>query len=241
MTKKLILISSLIFSTLNSNAQLNSLKKGLEAKSPIKTGTTNLTEDEVSRGLKEALNKGIEKGVSQLSASDGYLKDISVKIPMPEEASIIENKLRAIGQGKLVDDVVESMNRAAEDAANSAKELFITAIKNLTLKDVMNILNGKEDAATQYLSKSTRTDLTTKFTPIIKTSLDKVGATQKWEIMVNTYNKIPLVKKLNPNLVEYSTEKAIDGLFIKVAEQEKAIRSNPASRTSDLLKKVFSK
>lgn len=241
MTKKLILISSLIFSTLNSNAQLNSLKKGLEAKSPIKTGTTNLTEDEVSRGLKEALNKGIEKGVSQLSASDGYLKDISVKIPMPEEASIIENKLRAIGQGKLVDDVVESMNRAAEDAANSAKELFITAIKNLTLKDVMNILNGKEDAATQYLSKSTRTDLTTKFTPIIKTSLDKVGATQKWEIMVNTYNKIPLVKKLNPNLVEYSTEKAIDGLFIKVAEQEKAIRSNPESRTSDLLKKVFSK
>lgn len=241
MTKKLILISSLIFSTLNSNAQLNSLKKVLEAKSPIKTGTTNLTEDEVSRGLKEALNKGIEKGVSQLSASDGYLKDISVKIPMPEEASIIENKLRAIGQGKLVDDVVESMNRAAEDAANSAKELFITAIKNLTLKDVMNILNGKEDAATQYLSKSTRTDLTTKFTPIIKTSLDKVGATQKWEIMVNTYNKIPLVKKLNPNLVEYSTEKAIDGLFIKVAEQEKAIRSNPESRTSDLLKKVFSK
>ena len=107
MTKKLILISSLIFSTLNANAQLNALKKGLEAKSPIKTGTTNLTEDEVSRGLKEALNKGIEKGVSQLSASNGYLKDISVKIPMPEEASIIENKLRAIGQGKLVDDVVE--------------------------------------------------------------------------------------------------------------------------------------
>lgn len=239
MTKKLILISSLIFSTLNANAQLNALKKGLEAKSPIKTGTTNLTEDEVSRGLKEALNKGIEKGVSQLSASNGYLKDISVKIPMPEEASIIENKLRAIGQGKLVDDVVESMNRAAEDAANSAKELFITAIKNLTLKDVMNILNGNEDAATQYLSKSTRTDLTTKFTPIIKTSLDKVGATKNWKLMVNTYNKIPLVKKLNPDLVEYSTNKAIDGLFIKVAKEELEIRKNPSARTSDLLRKVF--
>ena len=240
MTKKIILISSLIFSSLNANAQLNALKKGLEAKSPIKTGTSSLSEDEVAKGLKEALNKGIEKGVDQLSATDGYLKDLSVKIPMPDEASVIESKLRAIGQGKLVDNVIESMNRAAEDAANSAKELFITAIKNLTLKDVMNILNGNEDAATQYLSKSTRTDLTTKFTPIIKTSLDKVGATHKWEIMINTYNKIPLVKKLNPDLVEYSTGKAIDGLFIKVAEQEKEIRSNPASRTSDLLKKVFS-
>jgi len=179
MPKKIILISSLIFSSLNANAQLNVLKKGLEAKSPIKTGTSSLSEDEVAKGLKEALNKGIEKGVDQLSATDGYLKDLSVKIPMPDEASVIESKLRAIGQGKLVDNVIESMNRAAEDASSSAKELFVVAIKNLTLKDVMNILNGNDDAATQYLSASTRTDLALKFTPIIKTSLDKVGATKK--------------------------------------------------------------
>ena len=241
MTKKIILISSLIFSSLNANAQLNVLKKGLEAKSPIKTGTSSLSEDEVAKGLKEALNKGIEKGVDQLSATDGYLKDLSVKIPMPDEASVIESKLRAIGQGKLVDNVIESMNRAAEDASSSAKELFVVAIKNLTLKDVMNILNGNDDAATQYLSASTRTDLALKFTPIIKTSLDKVGATKNWELMVNAYNKIPLVKKLNPDLVEYSTNKAIDGLFIKVAQQEKEIRNNQSSRTTDLLKKVFSK
>ena len=241
MTKKIILISSLIFSNLNANAQLNVLKKGLEAKSPIKTGTSSLSEDEVAKGLKEALNKGIEKGVDQLSATDGYLKDLSVKIPMPDEASVIESKLRAIGQGKLVDNVIESMNRAAEDASSSAKELFVVAIKNLTLKDVMNILNGNDDAATQYLSALTRTDLALKFTPIIKTSLDKVGATKNWELMVNAYNKIPLVKKLNPDLVEYSTNKAIDGLFIKVAQQEKEIRNTPSSRTTDLLKKVFSK
>lgn len=241
MTKKIILISSLIFSSLNANAQLNALKKGLEAKSPIKTGTSSLSEDEVAKGLKEALNKGIEKGVDQLSATDGYLKDLSVKIPMPDEASVIESKLRAIGQGQLVDDVIESMNRAAEDASSSAKELFVVAIKNLTLTDVMNILNGNDDAATQYLSASTRTDLSIKFTPIIKTSLDKVGATKNWKLMVNTYNKIPLVKKLNPDLVEYSTNKAIDGLLIKVAQQEKEIRNNPSSRTTDLLKKVFSK
>lgn len=239
MTKKVILMSSLIFSTLNANAQLNALKKGLEAKSPIKTGTSSLSEDEVGKGLKEALNKGIDKGVSQLSAEGGYLKDLSVKIPMPEEAKMIENKLRAIGQDKLVDDVVESINKAAEDAANSSKELFINAVKSLTLKDVMNILNGNNNAATEYLKTATRLDLVTKFTPIIKTSLDKVGATKNWTTMITAYNKIPLVKKINPDLVDYSTNKAIDGLFIKIAKEELEIRENPGARTSDLLKKVF--
>jgi len=239
MTKKIILISSLIFSTLSANAQLNTLKKGLEAKSPIKTGTSSLSEDEVGKGLKEALNKGIEKGVSQLSKEGGYLNDISVKIPMPEEAKMIEIKLRAIGQDKLVDDVIESINKAAEDAANSSKELFVNAVKSLTLKDVMNILNGNNNAATEYLKTATRSDLVTKFTPIIKASLDKVGATKNWTSMTTAYNKIPLVKKVNPDLVDYSTNKAIDGLFVKIAKEELEIRENPGARTNDLLKKVF--
>jgi len=239
MTKKIILISSLIFSTLSANAQLNTLKKGLEAKSPIKTGTSSLSEDEVGKVLKEALNKGIEKGVSQLSKEGGYLNDISVKIPMPEEAKMIEIKLRAIGQDKLVDDVIESINKAAEDAANSSKELFVNAVKSLTLKDVMNILNGNNNAATEYLKTATRSDLVTKFTPIIKASLDKVGATKNWTSMTTAYNKIPLVKKVNPDLVDYSTNKAIDGLFVKIAKEELEIRENPGARTNDLLKKVF--
>lgn len=243
MKKTIISISCLAFMLIgfNSNAQLNTIKKGLEEKAPIKKTSVGLSEEEVGRGLKEALNKGIEKGVSQLSAVDGYFKDASVKIVMPEEAQMIESKLRAVGQGKLVDDVIESLNRAAEDAANSSKELFVNAIKNLTLKDVMNILNGSDDAATTYLKQQTRADLVLKFTPIIKASLDKVGATQKWALMMNAYNKIPMVKKVNPDLVDYATNKAIDGLFIKVAKEELEIRKNPSARTSDLLRKVFTK
>jgi len=241
MNLKIVSIAALSMMTFSEqvNAQVPNLKKTVEERIPLSKNKPSLSEDEVGKGLKEALNKGIEKGVSQLSAKDGYFTDLSVKVLMPEEAEAIESKLRAVGQGKLVDDVIESLNRAAEDAANSSKELFISAIKNLTLKDVMAILNGEDNAATSYLSNQTRADLVLKFTPIIKASLDKVGATQKWALMMNTYNKIPLVKKVNPDLVDYATNKAIDGLFVKIAKEELEIRKNPAARTSDLLKKVF--
>lgn len=237
----LLVCFGITFIGVETFAQFNSIKKGLEEKATIGKSNLGLSEEEVARGLKEALNKGIDKSVSSLSVKDGYFKDASVKIIMPDEAQMIENKLRSVGQGKLVDDVIESLNRAAEDAANSAKELFVNAIKNLTLKDAMNILNGSNDAATNYLKQETRSDLVVKFTPIIKTSLDKVGATQQWALMMNAYNKIPMVKKVNPDLVDYSTNKAIDGLFIKIADEELEIRKNPNARTSDLLKKVFNK
>eukprot|EP01041_Mallomonas_annulata_P024741 gene24741-45594_t len=158
---------------------------------------------------------------------------------MPEEAKNVEDKLRKIGQGKLVDDAIESMNRAAEDAANGAKSLFVDAIKNMTLQDAMGILKGKDDAATTYLSKSTRAQLFEKFKPVIKASLDNVGATKHWTDLITAYNKIPLVQKINPDLVEYATNKAIDGLFIQIAKEELEIRKNPGARATDLLKKVF--
>ena len=217
------------------------IKKGLEKVAATKPGNSALTEDEVARGLKEALNNGIEKGVSQLSKPDGYFKDPQIKIPMPAEAKQVEEKLRKIGQGKKVDDAIESINRAAEDAASASKDLFVSAIKNLTLKDVMNILNGKEDAATTYLSSNTRTALVEKFKPIIKISLDKVGATKHWTTVFTAYNAIPFVQKVNPDLTEYATNKAIDGLFIQIAKEELAIRQNPTARVTDLLKKVFAK
>jgi hypothetical protein len=223
------------FSTI---AQVPNLKKGIEKVATSKP-SSGLSEEEVGRGLKEALNNGIEKGVSQLSKKDGYFKDPQIKIPMPEEAKGVEDKLRKIGQGKKVDDAIESINRAAEDAASASKDLFVTAIKNLTLKDVMNILHGKDDAATTYLSSNTRTALVEKFKPIIKVSLDKVGATKHWTTVFTAYNAIPLVQKVNPDLVEYATNKAIDGLFIQIAKEELEIRKNPAARVSDLLKKVF--
>ncbi|HRP59942.1 MAG TPA: DUF4197 domain-containing protein, partial [Vicingus sp.] len=142
---------------------------------------------------------------------------------------------------KKVDDAILSMNRAAEDAANAAKPLFVDAIKNMSITDAMSILKGEKNAATEYLKKSTTAGLTEKFKPIIKTSLDKVGATKHWETVFSTYNKLPMVEKVNPNLEEYVTEKAIYGLFVQVAKEELQIRDNPSARVTDLLKKVFGK
>ena len=222
-----------------SLSQLPNLKKGLEKVGISVPGSNSLSEDEVGKGLKEALNKGIEKGVSRLSMVDGYFKDDQIKLFLPDEAKQVEAKLRKLGQGKKVDEAIESMNRAAEDAANSSKELFVAAIKNLSLTDAMGILKGEDDAATSYLRSQTRTQLLAKFKPIIQASLDKVGATKHWETLFNAYNKIPLVQKVNPDLVDYSTQKAIDGLFIQIAKQEAEIRNNPAARVTELLKKIF--
>lgn len=236
--KKIILISILTCSFTITNAQfLKKIKKNIPTNLP--SAPTGLTEEEVGKGLKEALNKGVEKGVAQLSKPDGYFKDAEIKIPMPEKAKNVEEKLRKMGQGKKVDEAILSMNRAAEDAANAAKPLFVAAIKEMTITDAMNILKGEKNAATQYLHKSTNNALTEKFRPIIKVSLDKVGATKHWQTVFSTYNKIPLVEKVNPDLEEYVTEKAIQGLFIQVAKEELQIRENPAARVTDLLKKVF--
>ncbi|MCK5168903.1 MAG: DUF4197 domain-containing protein [Bacteroidales bacterium] len=203
------------------------------------TATSDLSKEEVGKALKEALTIGIEKGVEQVSKVDGYFKDPTIKIPMPDEAKTVEEKLRMIGQGEAVDNAIESMNRAAEDAASGAKDLFVTAISEMTLQDVMNILNGNDDAATRFLEDHTRSQLVEKFKPIIKVSLDKVGATKYWNTVFSSYNKLPFVKKVNPDLDDYVTNKAIDGLFVQIAKEEKEIRKNPAARVSDLLKKVF--
>lgn len=240
MKKTIFLVGvALVGNSFLSTAQIPNIKKGIEKAASVTKPTAGLSEEEVGKGLKEALNQGIEKGVNQLSKPDGYFKDPQIKIPMPEEAKQVEEKLRKIGQGKKVDEAIESINRAAEDAASSSKDLFITAIKNLTLQDAMGILHGNDDAATNYLSKNTRAQLVEKFKPIIKASLDKVGATKHWTTVFTAYNAIPMVQKVNPDLVEYATNKAIDGLFIQIAKEELSIRKNPAARVSDLLKKVF--
>jgi len=235
-----LLIVGLTVSSLSVSAQSwNKLKKqATEATKEVKT-STGLSEDEVAKGLKEALNQGIEKGVAQLNKKDGYLKDPQIKIPLPEEAKMVDRKMRSIGQDKLVDDVIESMNRAAEDAASEAKDIFVAAIKGMTLTDAMSILKGEDDAATKYLNKATYAALTDKFHPIIKVSLDKVGATQYWNTLFSNYNKIPFITKVNPDLEKYVTEKALNGLFIQVAKEELLIRQDPSARATDLLKKVF--
>jgi len=233
-------ITTVLFTSFTVTAQFDKFKKTVGEKvEAAKSSSSGLSQEEVGNGLKEALTKGIEKGVDQLSKPDGFFKDLSIKIPLTEEADIVESKLRSIGQGKQVDATIESINRAAEDATTAAKDIFVAAIKGMTIQDAMSLLKGEDNAATVFLDKSTRANLMLKFEPIIQASLDKVGATKNWNTIFTNYNKLPFVQKINPDLVQYVTGKAIDGLFVQIAKEELKIRKDPAARLSDLLKKVF--
>ncbi len=229
------IILSISISTANAQL-LNKVKKLAEEQTK---SASSYTESEAGKAIKEALNKGVEEGVALISQEDGYFKNPKIKIPFPEEAETIEKKLRSMGMGDKIDEVVLSLNRAAEDAASEATDIFIAAIKEMTLKDAIDIVKGNDDAATQYLENHTSDELTEKFKPVIKTSLDKVDATKYWKDVMTIYNKIPFVEKVNTDLAQYATEKAIEGVFVKIAEEEKDIRDNPSARTTELLKKVF--
>ena len=195
--------------------------------------------EEVGMGLKEALEIGISIGADALSRKDGYYLS-PYKILLPEEARKVTEKLRAVpGFDDLEEDLIEKMNRAAEDAAKGAKPIFVSAIKQMTFQDAWEILLGPDDAATAYLHSTTYDPLYSSFQPVIKESMDKVGLVDLWKSAINTYNSIPFVKKMNPDVDAYVTEKALEGLFSMVEKEEKAIRKEPVKRTSDLLKKVF--
>jgi hypothetical protein len=202
-------------------------------------GSKQLTSAEVAEGLKEALIKGISTGSDLVSKVDGYFKNPEIKIPFPPDVKRVEDKLRQIGLGGEVDKFVMTLNRGAEDAAKEAKPIFITAIKSMTIQDAWGILRGQDDAATQYLKRTTSAQLKEKFKPVIQNSLNKVNATRYYRDIVTRYNQIPLVQKVNPELDDYATDKAIEGLFIMIAKEEKNIRDNPVARTTDLLKRVF--
>jgi hypothetical protein len=200
-----------------------------------------VTDTEVASGLKEALSIGISKGATTAAQPDGYNKNSLIRIPFPQDVKKVESTLRSVGMGSLVDDFVLSLNRAAEDAAQSAKPIFIDAIKKLTIRDVWGILTGGRDAATQYLKSTTSDQLLVAFTPRIQASLDKVNATKYYSDVVGAYNSIPMMQRVNPDLTGYATQKAIDGLFVLVAQEEANIRENPIARTTQLLKRVFAK
>ena len=202
---------------------------------------SGLSTDEIGKGLKEALNAGVQKGTAQLAATDGFFKNATVKILLPPEAVKAEKTLRDMGLGAEVDEAILSMNRAAEDAAKSAAPIFVDAIKQMTIQDAAGILKGGDSAATTYLRQKTNASLSNAFNPIIKQSLAKVDATQYWNTAFSTYNKVPFVKKVNTDLTAYVTEKALAGIFYQVAQEEQKIRKNPAAQTTDLLKKVFGK
>jgi hypothetical protein len=203
------------------------------------SSTYTPTTGEINSGLKEALEKATGISAEKLGAKDGYLGNLDVKILFPEEAKNIESTLRSIGLGSMVDQVVTSVNRAAEDAAIEAKPIFTNAIKQMSITDVKNILLGDKNAATSYFNTTTSPELTEKFSPIIDTSLKKTDATKYWSDVITRYNKVPFVKKVDTDLTAYVTKKAIDGLFIEIAKEELKIRESISERTSPLLKKVF--
>lgn len=199
------------------------------------------TLDEIGRGLKEALSNGIGKGVEALSQKDGYFKS-AYKILLPEELRKLTDKLKIVpGFSNLENELLEKMNRGAEDAAREAAPIFASAISQLTFNDVRNILMGSDDAATSFLQRTTSQDLYTRFNPKIVASLDKIGANALWKKATDAYNKIPLVNKINTDLDDYVTQEALKGLFAKIAEEEKNIRRNKLARSSELLRKVFAK
>lgn len=202
---------------------------------------TGLTDAEIASGLKEALDLGVNKSVKTLSAQNGYYASV-YKILLPPEARKVTSKLKSIpGFTNLEEEAVKKINRAAEDAATKAGPIFVNAIKQMTFADALNILMGEKDAATQYLIKTTYASLYGEFKPVMVNSLNSFGALDYYADAVNTYNKIPLVEKVNPDLADYVATKALDGLFALIKEKELGIRTDISQRTSGLLRKVFAR
>ncbi len=236
---------SLIF--LNSNAQFSKLKKFIaDQKLP-------LSNEEIVGGLKDALQVGTDSAVTHLSAVDGYLKDLEVKILLPPEAKEITDHLSKLpGGAKLVDDVIVRINRAAEDAAKEAKPIFINSIREMTFTDALQILKGPDNAATQYFKSKTSQQLSDLYRPKIRESLNKnliagISTQQSWNELTTSWNKlagssigkITGLKTVDVKLEDYLLQKALNGLFLKIEEREKDIRTNANARVTTLLKRVF--
>ncbi|QRQ99993.1 DUF4197 domain-containing protein [Dyadobacter sandarakinus] len=236
--KSRIIAFLMVFTTLAlpSQAQFN-LGKVAEVFGGKSRG---LSENEVVKGLKEALNVGATKGATEASRVDGFFKNELIKIAVPPEAQKVAETLRKMGLGEQVDKFTLSLNRAAEDAAKKSRPIFVKAITSMTVPDALGILKGSDDAATQYLRKSTNDELFKTFSPVVDSTLKLNKATEYYADIVKTYNQLPFVKKVDPDLKSYATQKTIDGLYVLIAQEEKKIREDPVARVTDTLKKVFS-
>jgi hypothetical protein len=238
------ILIALLFSTATSCLFAQSVfdrvtKTAKQASQSVGT-SASFTDAEAAKAIKEALLNGVNSGVNKASALDGYFKNSFIKIMMPPSAKAMENTLRQAGAGALVDNIILTMNRAAEKAAPQAKQIFVQAITQMTITDAINIVsNQQQDAATRFLERTTTEQLVTAFKPNIKTALDQTLATRYWSQAMTQYNRIPFVTKVNTDLPDYVTRKAISGLFFLIAEEEARIRKDPVARTSDILQKVF--
>lgn len=253
--KKILIGSICLLALTNVQAQgiLNKLNKAVKTDSSKGVLSTidktlsgsggkgaSLSNDDIINGLKEALSVGTNNSTLKLGSVDGFFKDAALKILMPEEAKKVESTLRSMGMGSIVDKAILSMNRAAEDAASGVGNIFLDAIKHMTVKDGLKILQGGDFAATDYLKAQTTASLTEKMRPVIEASLKKVDATTYWKDVFTAYNKVAL-KKVNPDLTAHVTEKAMSGIFYSIGQEEQKIRKDPAAQVTDLLKKVFGK
>ncbi len=198
-----------------------------------------VTPTEIAAGLRQALDFGIDKQVSKLALEDGFYKNSLVKILLPEELRKVDRTLRDIGLGSLADEGLKLLNRAAEDAVKEATPIFVDAVKGITFQDAKAILLGADNAATLYLEQRTTSPLYQKFHPVINNSFRKVGADKIWTDLITRYNALPLTKDVNPDLTDYVTNEALDGVFTMIAVEEKEIRNKVSSRTTDLLRRVF--
>lgn len=200
---------------------------------------SSLGQTQIAAGLKEALQQGIDKQVSNLTKSDGFYNNSLVRIGLPTELQKVEKTLRDVGLGSLADEGIKALNKAASSAVKEATPIFVDAITNMTISDATTILMGNKNAATQYLVKSTKSSLYKKFNPVIKSSFNKVGADKVWSNIISKYNALPMVKDVNPDLTDYVTEEALKGVYTMIEKEEANIRTNTASRTTNLLKSVF--
>ena len=226
---------------LPATAQFGKLNKLADKAKGAITGETPLSNEEVGNALKEALDQGVGKAVTSLSAQDGYFGS-PYKILLPEEAQAIVSRVSALpGFGNVEQDLTLRINRAAELAAQKATPIFVGAIKGLTFQDAMNLLLGEQDAATRYLESNTSTALTGEFQPVIRAALDEVNANEIWLKVVTAYNKIPFVQKTEPELDRYVTGRALDGMFGLIEVKETELREQPALRNTELLRRVFAR
>ena len=235
------IILSLVFTVTFSSISAQSWKelKSAATKAQTVISGDKLSKDEVAKGLKEALVVGATNSTKNASAVGGFSNNNLIRIPFPSEAEKIKETLINIGMQGQINQFEQTLNAAAEDASKFAKEIFIEAVKNMSIKDAMSILKGNDKAATIYLKEQTSKDLYVKFKPVVKKSIEKVNLTKYWNTLSGRYNALPMTTNVNPDLEDYITTKAINGLFLLIAKEEKSIRNNPKARVSEILQKVF--
>lgn len=232
----------LLLTQCDTLSQLPTTKNGSSGSTSSGSSSTSVSSSEAASGIKQALSQGLDRSIKSLAVTDGFLGNAAVKILMPPEAQKVESVLRGIGLGSLCDNLIQSLNRAAETAVEEAAPVFVSALSKLTIRDATNILlSGQQDAATQFFKRTTTDQLASRFSPIVAGALDKHNVAQYWNAVVTRYNQIPLVnEKIETDLTKYVTGKAIDGLFHQVAAEELKIRDNlGGARSTPLLQKVF--